>query len=216
MTVPGRKIGRLWLSVTPGACPVVFVHEVGAPAKEREREFARARQSWGAWVYAQRGHAPSAWAAGRIYRVSDFAVELARLLHDVVAVPSVLVGEGSGGLVAVLAAAAAPESVTHLHLLPGTGQGWGSSPLRLLDDGAMVNRSWFDAVQALSAPGSPAQYGDDPVLAHGPAELMHGPAVRATAAGIRAPWSATGRHFLEDYLPAETRSGSGGLRPDRP
>jgi pimeloyl-ACP methyl ester carboxylesterase len=214
--MPGRKVGRVWLSVLPGARPLVFVHELGAPREERERGFAGAQQSWGAWVYVQRGHAPSTWASGQIYRVSDFAVDLIRLLHDVVAVPSVLVGEGAGGLVAMLAAAASPEAVTHLHLLPGTGRGWGGGPRRLLADGTMVNRSWFDAAQVLSAPGSAAQDGDDPVLAYGPAELMHGPAVRAAAAGVRASWSAEGPHFLEACLPAGTRSASGFLLPEQP
>ena len=156
-------------------------------------------------MYAQRGHAPSGWAAGRFYRVSDFAVDLVRLLREEVGVPSVLVGEGSGGLVAVLAAAAAPESVTHVHLLPGTGRGWGgTSPM--LTGSATVNRSWLDALLARPAPDPVTQDGDDPVLAHGPAELLHEPAVRAAAAGLRVPWSAQGPHFLADQLPAATRA----------
>jgi pimeloyl-ACP methyl ester carboxylesterase len=206
MTVPGLKVGRVWLSVTPGRRPLVFVHDLGPVREERERRLAAARQAWGGWVYAQRGHAPSAWAAGRFYRVSDFAVDLIVLLREAVGVPSVLVGEGAGGLVALLAAAAAAESVTHLHLLPGTGQGWGGTPLRLLTDTATVNRAWLDAVPALSAPGSAAQDGDDPVLRHGPAELMHRPAVRAAAAGLQVPWSAAGPHFLQGDLPSERRT----------
>jgi pimeloyl-ACP methyl ester carboxylesterase len=206
MTVSGRKVGRIWLSVTPGPRPLVFVHELGPGREERERRLAAARQAWGGWVYTQRGHAPSAWAAGRFYRISDFAVDLIRLLHEAVAVPSVLVGEGAGGLVALLAAAAAPESVTHLHLLPGTGPGWSDTPLRLLTDTATVNRGWLDAAAALPAPGSAAQDGDDPVLRYGPAELMHRPAVRAAAAGLGVPWSAGGPHFLQDYLPARSRA----------
>ena len=206
MTVSGRKVGRIWLSVTPGPRPLVFVHELGPGREERERRLAAARQAWGGWVYTQRGHAPSAWAAGHFYRISDFAVDLIRLLHEVVAVPSVLVGEGSGALVALLAAAGAPESVTHLHLLPGTGQGWSGSPLRLLTEGATVNRGWLDAAVARPASGSAAQDGDDPVLRYGPAELMHGPAVRAAAAGLGVPWSAAGPHFLQDDLPAQTRT----------
>ena len=206
MTVPGLKVGRTWLSVTPGRRPLVFVHDLGPAREEREGRLAAARQAWGGWVYAQRGHAPSAWAAGRFYRVSDFAVDLIVLLREAVGVPSVLVGEGAGGLVALLAAAAAPESVTHLHLLPGTGQGWSGPPLRLLTDTATVNRAWLDAVPALPASGSAAQYGDDPVLRHGPAELMHRPAVRAAAAGLQVPWSTGGPHFLQDGLPAGTRT----------
>lgn len=206
MTVSGRKVGRIWLSVTPGPRPLVFVHELGPAREERERRLAAARQAWDGWVYTQRGHAPSAWAAGRFYRVSDFAVDLIRLLHEVVGVPSVLVGEGSGGLVALLAAAAAPESVTHLHLLPGTGQGWNGSPRRMLTEGVTVNRGWLDAAAARPASGSAAQAGDDPVLRYGPAELMHGPAVRAAAAGLGVPWSAAGPHFLQDDLPAQTRT----------
>ena len=206
MTVPGRKVGRIWLAVTPGPRPLVFVHELGSSREERERGLAAAREAWDGWVYTQRGHAPSAWAAGRFYRVSDFAVDLIRLLREGVGVPSVLVGEGSGGLVALLAAAAVPESVTHLHLLPGTGQGWGASPPRLLTSAAGVNRCWLDAVPARPAAGSAAQDGDDPVLKAGPAELMHTPAVRATAAGLQVPWSAAGQHFLQDDLPARTRT----------
>jgi pimeloyl-ACP methyl ester carboxylesterase len=206
MTVAGLKVGRIWLAVTPGRRPLVFVHDLGPAREEREGRLAAARQAWGGWVYAQRGHAPSAWAAGRFYRVSDFAVDLIVLLREAVGVPSVLVGEGAGGLVALLAAAAAPESVTHLHLLPGTGQGWGGTPLRLLTGTATVNRGWLDAVAARPASGSAAQDGDDPVLRHGPAELMHMPAVRAAAAGLGVPWSAGGPHFLQDDLPAQTRT----------
>lgn len=211
MTVPRRKIGRVCLSVTPGLRPLVFVHELGTSREERDPHLAAARHAWDGWVYAQRGHAPSAWAAGRFYRVSDFAIDLVRLVREEVGVPSVLVGDGSGGLVAMLAAAAAPESVTHVHLLPGTGQGWGGTSLRMLTDTATVNRPWLDAVLAPSAPDPAppdpaAQDGDDPVLAHGPAELMHAPAVRAAAAGLRVPWSAEGPHFLTDHLPPGTRA----------
>jgi pimeloyl-ACP methyl ester carboxylesterase len=206
LTVPGRKVGRIWLAVTPGRLPLVFVHELGSPREERERLLAAAQQAWGGWVYTQRGHAPSAWAAGGFYRISDFAVDLIRLLHEAVGVPAALIGEGSGGLVALLAAAAAPESVTHLHLLPGTGPGWSDSPPRMLTDTATVNRAWLAAVPARLPSGSAAQDGDDPVLAHGPAELMHRPAVRAAAASLQVPWSAAGPHFLQDDLPAHTRT----------
>jgi pimeloyl-ACP methyl ester carboxylesterase len=206
VTGPGFQVGRVWLSVTPGLRPLIFVHELGTSREERERELAAAREAFDGWVYTQRGHAPSAWAAGRVYRVSDFAVDLIRLLREVVGVPSVLVGEGSGGLVALLAAAAVPESVTHLHLLPGTSQGWGASPLRVLTGAATVNHSWMDAVAALPVPGSAALEGDDPVLTHGPAELMHRPAVRAAAASLQVPWSAAGWHFLQDDLPARTHT----------
>ncbi len=206
MTGPGRKVGRIWLAVTPGPRPLLFVHELGSAREQRESRLAAAREAWDGWVYTQRGHAPSAWAAGRFYRVSDFAVNLIRLLREGVGVPSVLVGEGAGGLVALLAAAAAPEWVTHLHLLPGTGQGWGAGPPRMLTSAATLNRSWLDTVPALPPTGPAAQDGDDPVLMAGPAELMHAPAVRVTAARLQVPWSAAGPHFLQDDLPARTRT----------
>lgn len=204
--------GRVRLAVTPGQRAVVAVHDPGRPPAEREQWLSGAQQSWGAWVYAQRGHAPSGWAAGGLYRTSDFAIDLVRLLRELVAQPCLLAGQGAGGLIALLAAAAAPDLVTGLHLVAGDGQrGWGADPARLASDDSVLNPLWLAAVRSASAlaPGD----GDDPVVACGPAERLHRPAVSAAAAQIRVPWSTQDGHFLEPCLRPAMRSAAPLLLP---
>ncbi|HUY44444.1 MAG TPA: hypothetical protein VMV92_01765 [Streptosporangiaceae bacterium] len=205
MNQPRWTTGRVQLAVTPGPRAVVAVHDPGIPPDERRQWLSHAQESWGAWVYAQRGHAPSGWAAGRVYRASDFAIDLVRLLRNVLGQPCLLVAAGAGGLVAVLAAAAAPDVVTGLHLLGGdNSSGWGADPTRVMSEDGVLNRSWLDAVESASAAASCD--GDDPLLRYGPAEKMHQPAVCAAAAQLRAPWSVRGGHFLEPCLPARMRA----------
>jgi pimeloyl-ACP methyl ester carboxylesterase len=193
---------RVPLAVRPGARAVVAVHDPGLPQAERDQWLGAAQHAWDSWVYAQRGHAPSGWAAGQLYRISDFAIDLIRLLRDVVGEPAVLAGAGAGGLAAVLAAAAVPDLVAGLHLLPGSG--WGTDPARLVGEDGAPNSQWLTAVSSAGAP--PAPDGDDPVLAAGPAEPMHWPALRAAAARVQAPWSVQGQHFLQSCLPASRQA----------
>ena len=204
---PGRGT-RIRLAVDPGREPVIYVHDLAVPRAERDAQAAGASAARGAWTYAQRGHAPSGWAAGGLYRVSDFAIDLIRLLGQV-GQPCLLAGAGAGGLVALLAAAAVPDRVTGLHLLPGGGEpGWGADPALMLTDGVVLNRGWLDAIRA---PGPDQQCrqarqgattADDPLLGHGPAEKLFRPGVRAAAAHLAVPWTVTGDHFLEPMLPA--------------
>ncbi|GEM_PF-5014662 len=196
--------GRVPLAVTPGTRAVVAVHDPGSPPGARRRWLDSARRSWGAWSYAQRGHAPSAWVAGGVYRASDLAVDLVRVLRELVGEPCLLAGQGAGGLVAVLAAAAAPGLVSGLHLLPADGAGgWGADLARVVTEGAALNRSWLGAVSS-AAPAVGA--GDDPLLACGPAERLHKDALGAAAAWVRAPWWAGDGHALRPWLPAGLRA----------
>ncbi len=204
--------GRVRLTIGPGREAVVAVHDPGSPRAERERWLGAARQSWGAWVYAQRGHAPSEWAAGGLYRASDFAIDLVRLLRDRVTEPCLLAGKGAGGLIALLAAAAAPDLVTGLHLVAGSS-GWGADPARLVSDDGVLNRQWL--ATARSAPVPASGDGDDSALACGPAEMIYRPAVSVAAARIRVPWSAQGRHFLQPCLPPSMRAAAVLLPPLR-
>ena len=151
--------GRVRLAVTPGERRVVAVHELGGQRQERERWLGQVQGSMGAWVYAQRGHAPSGWATGHVYRVSDFAIDLVRLLRDTVAEPCLLVGQGTGGLVAVLAAAAAPGLVAAVHLVAAEGSnGWGADPAGVVSQEEVLNRAWLDAAASAAtrtiAPGN--------------------------------------------------------------
>jgi pimeloyl-ACP methyl ester carboxylesterase len=206
---------RVELAVLPGSQPVVAVHDPGSEPADRRRWLASAQQAWGAWVYTQRGHAPSGWVAGGVYRASDFAIDLIRLLRDLVAEPCLLVGEGAGGLVAVLAAAAAPGLVNGVHLLPSCStSGWGTDPARVIGDASVLNRSWLAAAVSASAPASGDR--DDPLLACGPAEKLHRPAVCAAAAQVSMPWSVQGRHFLVPCLPAPMQAAAPLVVPAAP
>jgi pimeloyl-ACP methyl ester carboxylesterase len=189
---------RVPLVITPGSRPVLAVHDLGYQTAKRREWLTAAARNWGAWTFEQRGHAPSGWAKGQLYRVSDFAIDLIRLLQDVMPEPCLLAGQGAGGLVAVLAAAAAPDLVTGLHLVRGDGTPW-DQPLRQTD---LVNRPWLQAVSSLA--GQPED-GDDPILPFGPAEPMYEPAVRSALAVVRVPWWAPEGHYLSGYLPASLR-----------
>jgi pimeloyl-ACP methyl ester carboxylesterase len=198
--------------VTPGTQAVVAVHDPGLPPAERGQWLQSAQQSWAAWVYPQRGHAPSGWARGGVYRTSDFAIDLVRLLSDVIDEPCLLVGQGAGGLVAMLAAAAAPQLVTGLHLLAGNNaSAWGADLARVINEDDGPNQSWLTAVRSAAAPASCDR--DDPLLDCGPAEKMSPAAVRAAAAQVRVPWSVPRGHFLEPHLPAAKRAAAPLLAP---
>lgn len=211
MTSAIRTPGRVPLAVTPGSRPVVAVHDIGSQRADRDQWISLAQREWGAWAYAQRGHAPSAWVAGQLYRMSDFTIDLLRLLRDVVAEPSVLAGQGAGGLVAVLAAAAAPDLVTGLHLVAGARSGWADDPARLVSQDDLVNRCWLASTTSAPRPGRGD--GDDPILALGPAEPLYQPAVRAAAAQVGVPWWAADGHFLTRWLPSRVRAAAPLLPP---
>jgi pimeloyl-ACP methyl ester carboxylesterase len=200
-TVTGHRIGRAWLAVTHGSSARLFVHDIGeAPPSRSER--LRAAQRGGSWTFLQRGHAPSSHCVGGVYRISEFALDLLRLLRDVVPTPVLISADGASGLVAALAAAVEPELVGGLCLLPARGNGWGSRPEALVGPASEPNPGWFSAIQLRTSvrPGE-----DDPMLRYGPPETMPMAAVAAALSRVSRPWSAPDGHLLEPWLP-------GGLR----
>lgn len=205
--------GRVPLAVTRGTRRVVAIHDPGSPPGERERWLESAQRAWGAWAYAQRGHAPSGWVAGGVYRASDLAIDLIRLLRDLAGEPCVLAGQGAGGLIAVLAAAAAPDLVAGLHLLAGdSAAGWGADPARMVSENGAANHAWLTA--AWSTPTAASDNSDDdPMLMWGPAEKLYRPALAAAAAQVSVPWWAQNGHFLQPYLPASMRAATPLLTP---
>ena len=125
--------------------------------------------------------------------------------------PCLLASAGAGGLVALLAAAAVPDRVAGLHLLPGGADGWGADPGLMLTDGVVLNPRWLAAAGAARAagpdqPGRPVRHArttsDDPRLDYGPGEKLFRPSVRTAAAHLAVPWTVTGDHFLKPMLPA--------------
>jgi pimeloyl-ACP methyl ester carboxylesterase len=186
--------------VTPGSSGRLFLHDIGAPSRARAERLRLAQQS-GAWTYVQRGHAPSDRIAGGVYRISEFTLDLLRLLRHVLPAPVLIRAEGAGGLVAALAAAAEPERVRGLSLLHG--EGWGSRPRWLVSEESEANASWLPAIQERRTVRG---LEDDPMLRHGPPETMPAEAVGDALSHSAVPWWAPSGHFLERFLPAESRS----------
>lgn len=198
----GYRVGRAWLEVNPGSSARLFLHDIAEAPTSRDERLHRARHE-GAWTYLQRGHASSSWSKGGVYRISEFTLDLLRLLRDVVPTPVLIIADGASGLVAALAAAAEPGSVRGLCLLPAHGGGWGRRPELLVGDESEPNAEWFRAIQGSRGvrPGE-----DDPILRSGPPETMPTLAVAAALSRLTVPWSAPSGHFLEQWIPARFRT----------
>jgi pimeloyl-ACP methyl ester carboxylesterase len=202
MSVPaGYRVGRGWLQVRPGSSARLFLHDIGASAPVRAERLRRAADRR-EWAYVQRGHAPSSCTGGGVYRLSDFALDLLRLLQDVVPTPALVTAEGASGLVAALAAAAEPALVRGLCLLPAHDDGWGSRPALLVGEDSEPNPRWLAAIQDRRTIRA---LDDDPMLEHGPPETMPARAVAAALARVAVPWHAPRGHLVEQWLPASLR-----------
>ncbi len=116
---PGQ--GGLSLAVDcygePGAAPVLLLHGGG-----------QTRHAWGATAQMLgqrgyhahsmdlRGHGDSGWSGDQAYRLSDFAGDVQAVMAQI-GRPIALIGASLGGMAALLATAAAPESVRALILV---------------------------------------------------------------------------------------------------
>lgn len=200
MSLPaGYRVGRGWLQVSPGSTSRLFLHDIAEDTRTRDERLRLAGLE-GAWTYVQRGHAPSSCSRGGVYRISEFTLDLLRLIRDVVPTPVWITGEGGSGLVAALAAAAEPELARGLSLLQGGG--WGLRPGWLVSEESEANPSWLPAIQEHPTV-RPLE--DDPMLRHGPPETMPTRAVTDSLHRLTIPWWAPSGHFLERYLPAQWR-----------
>jgi pimeloyl-ACP methyl ester carboxylesterase len=193
-------VGRLDLTVWPGEEARLLVADIGSAASP-----VPTSTSSPPWRFSPRGHPGSDWARGHLYTVTDFAVELARLLEAIgpqAGGPMLLEARGAGALVAALAALARPDLVRGLVLLADDG-GWGGAPGLLVGPSRVLNRAWFAAVRAVE--DSPAS-GLDPVLASGPPCSLPENSVRAALAGLPAPWWSEGGLVTDELLPPARRA----------
>jgi pimeloyl-ACP methyl ester carboxylesterase len=134
-------------------------------------------------------------------------LDLLRYLRTVFEEPVVLEGEGVGGLVAALTAAAEPTAVAGLSLLPVPAvdpRGWSERPELVVSSLSQLNHGWVHAARrwsdVLHDPSA-----NDPVLSAGPPCSLRAEAVREALRNLTAPWWCPEPHFAAALLPASLR-----------
>ena len=68
-----------------------------------------------------RGHGDSQWMLGGSYTIIDYVYDIAQLLHQTRATPSVIMGHSLGGSISLLYSGIYPENVTKLISIEGMG-----------------------------------------------------------------------------------------------
>jgi pimeloyl-ACP methyl ester carboxylesterase len=102
-----------------GAPPLVLVHG-GRDHCRSWDALARALQPHFRVVAPDlRGHGDSDWAKASSYSISDYAYDLARLIHSVGLKKPSIVGHSMGGMIALMIAGTFPEEVSRVAIVDG-------------------------------------------------------------------------------------------------
>jgi pimeloyl-ACP methyl ester carboxylesterase len=99
----------------PGAPPIVLVPGQSMPWQSYLKVLPRLATSWEVFAVDVRGHGRSEHTPGH-YSFGRCADDLVGLLRDVVGRPAIVSGNSSGGIIAMTAAARAPELVRAVHM----------------------------------------------------------------------------------------------------